>query len=374
MIVALLTLLTAMRLTSSQASDARRSREAEKFDLSVTSASSRIIGGEDATLGAFPWMAAVLESYSGSGDATDHLLCSGVLVAPRHVMTAGNCMTEEDSSASRREITFLIGAVDLSRWEEESATFRGLRYTPQLLGWNQMRWETKSTGSTDFAVVQLMSSVDLPYLSIASSVVESSTTLAGWGNVDGRENRPSTLQYLDDVPLLDDAECEAVDATYETSGERCAGSISGQGGCSGDVGGPLMVENSARSTRFELVGILVRTNTTCASGSPDVYFDAVSGKALVEDYMCGEGVPCPEWSSPATPPPSPKLTPQPMPEPTPHQNPTIMPPSDQTHAPTRLPSPAPTPLPSPLPSRLPTPVPSHLPSLLPTALPSQFSM
>lgn len=50
---------------------------------------SRIYGGETPTLGEFPWMALLGYGF------TDNVkfMCAGALIGPRHVLTAGHCVT-----------------------------------------------------------------------------------------------------------------------------------------------------------------------------------------------------------------------------------------------------------------------------------------
>ncbi|KAH9642611.1 hypothetical protein HF086_011204 [Spodoptera exigua] len=56
----------------------------------------RVVGGVDAALGDFPWMA--LLGYKSKRTGTTNWLCGGSLISSRHVLTAAHCIHnhEED--------------------------------------------------------------------------------------------------------------------------------------------------------------------------------------------------------------------------------------------------------------------------------------
>jgi len=325
-----------------------------------------VVGGEDASLGQFPWMVAVLGAYPGSGSALQNQYCGAVLVAPNAALSAKHCFLDEDGNTYDFTFSFLVGARSLRSWESETPSFGGYAYAPQVVGWSEIYVHTVY----DSAIVVFDAAVDIPYVTVASTVEASLATLSGWGNIDNSDTQPSILQFLDDVPLVDDAEC-FIDPSFIPEAERCAGySTPGRGACVGDSGGPLLVANSSTDAGYELVGNVIRGTTTCAIGYPDMYYDPVAFKADMEALYCGGD--CLPWTAPdatdydPTPQPFRRATPSPtirhFPEPTRPPMPAPKPtrPNRQPE-PTRPPMPVPKPTrqpkPDPKPTRLPMPAP-----------------
>ena len=66
---------------------------------------SRVIGGQDAAKGAWPWQAGIYRR--------DYFICGGTLIAPNWVLTAAHCVVSGGSVASASDFEVVVG--DLHR-------------------------------------------------------------------------------------------------------------------------------------------------------------------------------------------------------------------------------------------------------------------
>ncbi|KAG1669931.1 Serine proteinase stubble [Nymphon striatum] len=225
---------------------------------------SRIVGGDDAEYGQFPWQAYVRVGRSR---------CGGALVGFRHVVTAAHCVARAKS-----DITVILGDYMLNSEIEEypSARFKvsdvrihpNFRFTPQA-------------DRYDVAVLILDRRVryrpnirpiclppkDRNYLGATGYA-------AGWGALSpGTKVRPNTLQVVD-VPIITNKDCEVwhkrKSITVKLHPEMmCAGfERGGKDSCQGDSGGPLMVLDRGY---WYLVGIVSAGYSCAKEYQPGIY-------------------------------------------------------------------------------------------------------
>ncbi|XP_030368852.1 uncharacterized protein LOC115619961 [Scaptodrosophila lebanonensis] len=235
------------------------------ISLAKQTAQRRIVGGDDAGFGSFPWQA-----YIRIGSSR----CGGSLISRRHVVTAGHCVAR----ATPRQVHVTLGDYVInSAVEPLSAYTFGVRridvhpyfkFTPQA-------------DRFDVSVLTLERTVHfMPHIAPICLPEKNEDFLgkfgwaAGWGALNpGSRLRPKTLQAVD-VPVIENRICER---WHRQNGINvviyqemmCAGYRNGgKDSCQGDSGGPLMHEKNGR---WYLIGV-VSAGYSCASrGQPGIY-------------------------------------------------------------------------------------------------------
>jgi secreted trypsin-like serine protease len=210
----------------------------------------RIIGGEPADLGEYPFMVALLyEPINGTDYQKQY--CGGSLIGSRWVLTAAHCV---DFVESPDEIAVAVNRTELDSTQGTRVDVKAIFIHPDYL--------TSATGNPDVALIELAKPVrgvqPIRLAGAGDDVYETAGTLLtviGWGNttMTGQPNFPNELQELQ-VPVVSDAECDrAYQGGVVVEVELCAGDR-GVDSCQGDSGGPLFVTTS--SGAYVQVGVV----------------------------------------------------------------------------------------------------------------------
>ncbi|XP_021201759.3 uncharacterized protein LOC110384676 isoform X1 [Helicoverpa armigera] len=253
--------------------------------VSKQTAQRRIVGGDDAGFGTFPWQA-----YIRIGSSRCNMLmsifeligwkqcwierCGGSLISRRHVVTAGHCVAR----AQPRHVRVTLGDYVINSAAEPLPAYT---FGVRTIKVHPLFKFTPQADRFDVAVLTLDRNVHyMPHIAPICLPERGSDFLgqygwaAGWGALSpGSRLRPRTLQAVD-VPVLDNRVCER---WHRANGINvviypemlCAGYRGGgKDSCQGDSGGPLMLE---RSGRWYLIGV-VSAGYSCASrGQPGIY-------------------------------------------------------------------------------------------------------
>ena len=236
----------------------------------------RIIGGQPADFGEYPFMVALLfEPIQGSD--FDKQYCGGSLIASRWVLTAAHCV---DFLESPDEVVVAVSRTNLDSTQGQRVAVRNFfihpDYDPNVI-------------SPDVALIQLARPVNgvapIQLAGTGDDRFEADGTLLtviGWGNTSttGQASFPDALREVV-VPVVGDARCDEVYhgfVTVET--QLCAGE-KGIDSCGGDSGGPLFATTSS-GTEIQ-VGI-VSYGIGCAKNRfPGVYTEVNS--PTVRDFI-----------------------------------------------------------------------------------------
>ncbi|OQV18454.1 putative Acrosin [Hypsibius exemplaris] len=235
----------------------------------------RIIGGNPALLGSWPWMVALVDSrYNGQ-------FCGGILVDEFWVLTAAHCIVDKAS----QNLILRIGATDFNATVGDPK--RGVDYTAAFTI-IQPSYDGNSF-TNDLAMIRLSRAVTfsnyvkpvcLPSLPPQDGLV---CYIAGYGlttpmqrkkrqvNVSGSG---SNLLMETDIPLVGQTTCQnffnqAFPGLIKlTNSHVCAGSVYpiAKDSCNGDSGGPLVCRRP--SGRYEVVGL---TSFGVGCGRSDVF-------------------------------------------------------------------------------------------------------
>ena len=198
--------------------------------------SSAVVGGRDASPGEFP---AVAEITFGP------FLCSGTLIAPDWVLTAGHCGSVTGAAVATPAswppllIDVRVGGVSQSDGEHRSVS-RVVMHPNYLL-----------TSGYDISLLQLSQSSTMAPTQVAGpgerSIWTAGTleTIVGWGATSEGGDLPDRLQ-AGRVPITTDPYCAGAYSDFDARTMVCAGFP--QGGvdtCQGDSGGPMFGKTSA---------------------------------------------------------------------------------------------------------------------------------
>ena len=227
----------------------------------AASPSSAVVGGTDAAPGEFP---SVAEITFGA------FACTGTLIDPTHVLSAGHC-----GSATGALVSSPVGwptpLIDVrigsnKAGEGEQVPVSAVTISPEYLG---------LTSRNDLSILTLSRpSVNAPTQVAGAgerSIWDPGTlaTIAGWGVTEEDGDLPDTLQKAQ-VPITTDAYCaEQYGSSFDPGTMVCAGYP--EGGidtCQGDSGGPLF--GSASGVR-RVVGVTSWGEGCAREDRPGVY-------------------------------------------------------------------------------------------------------
>lgn len=224
----------------------------------------RIVGGHNADLGEWPWIAALFNA--------GRQFCGGSLVDSTHILSAAHCVAHMTSWDVAR-LTVRLGDYNIRSPSETQHIERKVKRVVRHRGFD-MR-----TLYNDVAVLTLDQPVTftknihpicLPGAGGRSTYQGRVATVIGWGSLRESGPQPSVLQEVS-IPVWSNQECKLKYGNAAPGGivehMLCAGKAS-MDSCSGDSGGPLMVNENGRWTQ---VGI-VSWGIGCGKGQyPGVY-------------------------------------------------------------------------------------------------------
>ncbi|XP_022914993.1 proclotting enzyme-like [Onthophagus taurus] len=210
---------------------------------------NRIVGGHNADINAWPWMAALFNN--------GRQFCGGSLIDNIHILSAAHCVAHMSSWDVAR-LTVRLGDHNIhSNYEIQHVEKRVKRVV-------RHRGFDSRTLYNDVAVLTMDSPVTfskqirpicLPTASDGTTGrAGQRATVIGWGSLRETGPQPSILQEVD-IPIWSNTECRIKYGPAAPGGITehmlCAGQID-KDSCSGDSGGPLMI-NSGKWTQAGVV-------------------------------------------------------------------------------------------------------------------------
>ncbi|XP_045445381.1 proclotting enzyme-like [Melitaea cinxia] len=222
----------------------------------------RIVGGHNAELNEWPWIVALFNN--------GRQFCGGSLIDDSHVISAAHCVAHMTSWDVAR-LTARLGDYNIRTNSETQHVERKIKRVVRHRGFD-MR-----TLYNDVAILTLDQPVTFtknirPICLPSGGRAYSGqiATVIGWGSLRESGPQPSILQEVS-IPIWTNAECRLKYGSAAPGGivdhMICAGKAS-MDSCSGDSGGPLMVNEGGRWTQ---VGI-VSWGIGCGKGQyPGVY-------------------------------------------------------------------------------------------------------
>src|SRR5215217_8691882 len=226
----------------------------------IASPSSAVVGGSDASPGEYP---AVAEITFGP------FLCTGTLITPNWVLTAGHCSNitagtvASPASWPAPLISVRVGGVTQDDGERLGVS-RVVMHPDYLL-----------TSGYDISLLQLSSSSTMGPTQVAGagerSIWTAGTmeTIVGWGVTSEGGSPPDRLQEAQ-VPITTDSYCAGAYSDFDPQTMVCAGfPEGGVDTCQGDSGGPMFGRTSTGVLR--VVGTTSFGEGCARAGKPGVY-------------------------------------------------------------------------------------------------------
>uniref|UniRef100_A0A1B6KI46 limulus clotting factor C n=1 Tax=Graphocephala atropunctata TaxID=36148 RepID=A0A1B6KI46_9HEMI len=252
----------------------------------------RIIGGDEATLGQYPWIARLGYTYElDESNSVDTYECGGTIINSLYILTAAHCSPDivmlqlAEVRLGEHNVTSDPDCVD------------GVCAPPvqDIVVDEYLCHEDYDTKSyqNDICLLRLANPIQfnnyvtpicLPaYDTFLKASFDSSTMeVAGWGVTDIVTGKASTILLTLRVPIKTQFLCElAYSGRSEIINKQmCAGGVIGKDSCSGDSGGPLMAPFALNAPpRYFVVGIVSFGPRQCANtNTPGVY-------TKVSEYM-----------------------------------------------------------------------------------------
>ncbi|XP_055850614.1 serine protease 44 [Episyrphus balteatus] len=230
----------------------------------VSADQERIVGGQNSSPNEWPWVVVLFNKGKQ--------FCGGSIIDNVHVLTAAHCvarMTSWDVAG----LTAHLGDHNIRTSFEVQHVERRIKRLVRHKGFEF------STLHNDVAILTLDKPVSftreirpicLPYGSFRKSFTGQVATVAGWGSLRENGPQPSVLQKVS-IPIWSNIDCARKYGRAAPGGiiesMLCAGQAA-RDSCSGDSGGPLMINEGGTWTQ---VGI-VSWGIGCGKGQyPGVY-------------------------------------------------------------------------------------------------------
>jgi ribosomal protein L24E len=210
-----------------------------------------VVSGQSATNGQFPSTAQLVINFGRQAGG-----CTGTVIAPRWVLTAAHCITDERLVAQAAGSFAYVGDVG----------FLAGRQIPVTALFAHPEWTAR--GDTDVALVQLGADAGVPSMPLASTTdgleqPGTAAVFAGWGTTSAvGDVDPAVLQWTS-MSIVAPSRAYPAQLGYVLATPPSSAT------CFGDSGGPLM---ATAGGVLRVVGVLSGgAPCTPGSGIPDYY-------------------------------------------------------------------------------------------------------
>ncbi|GMF45719.1 unnamed protein product [Phytophthora fragariaefolia] len=223
---------------------------------------SRIIGGLDADIDNYPYVASVrIHGVT---------VCAATLITPQYLVTTAHCIkTAEVQMTASFDTEYSFGNDG-----ELVKIIKGFKHPL----YNKKK-HLYDVGLLKLEKPSKQKIAALPAVEGSDEKVGTMATVLGWGQTSEGSNS-FTLQQAD-LPIISNEECNKY-SSYKnrlTEGMLCAGNGKGKGSCRGDAGGPLIADDA-------LVGFVSWAGEMCGK-EPGVYTRVSYVLDYINDIISG---------------------------------------------------------------------------------------
>lgn len=241
----------------------------------------KIIGGYAAPVGAVPFIASLrapLRTRTIDGDnVTGEHFCGGVLISENVVLTAAHCVHKIKSR------TFPVHLGRNTREGIDEGRFEQFMVTDVRI---HESYDQEVPLNYDVALLVLSGKSKAPPVKLRRSEGCSAERPCNWGVVYGWGATDSLdissvsdrLMYVQ-VPILPRGMCKSVYGRSKiTQAMICAGGETGRDSCSGDSGGPLLMNG-------EVGGVVSFGPQDCGTSIPSIYTNVAMVTPWIDDQL-----------------------------------------------------------------------------------------
>ena len=245
----------------------------------IPASASAVVGGRDARPGELPAVASVTLGFAFG--------CTGTLIAPTWVLTAGHCGSLTGATGVSSPISWPTPLIDVRlnsitahNGDGEALTVKRAVIPPQYLGFEQ---------GYDVTLLELQAPASVAPVKIAGPAQTALwapgvlQTIAGFGVTSEGGEAPDVMQVAQ-VPTISDAQCAEQQSAFDALTMVCAGYP--QGGvdtCQGDSGGPMFGKTSGGE--YRVTGATSFGDGCARPNAPGVY--ARVGDAELRSFVAG---------------------------------------------------------------------------------------
>lgn len=239
---------------------------AYSFYSGIKTPQLRIVGGSTVSIADFPW-----QIYLQFGD----YMCGGSIIGRRWILTAAHCTQDENGPVDVADM-FIIAGQEYPT-EQSSGKYEIKSYTIHE------DYDTELY-TNDIAILELYEDIaveNASYINLISEeeVANGATdpgvmaSVTGWGLTNARRNIYAKDLQMAELPIVSNTTAAAVWGSLPET-MLMAGYLTGsQDACSGDSGGPLIVDVDGESKQ---VGVVSWGSTNC---------DTYGGYTRISSYM-----------------------------------------------------------------------------------------
>jgi len=255
----------------------------------------KIIGGSDASIHEYPWMAALKYEKDGR---LPQIACGGSLINQRYVLTAAHCLTQEWKLGKLIQVVLaeyhLLNTTDCVG--EVCVNASHIDIEKMIFHKNY----SSETNENDIGLIRLKDNIEysefirpicLPTtVGLVPSKPPDMLEISGWGET--LRARLSQIKQSLFVPVYDFTECKNKYSKLPNSNinlsesQLCAGGRNREDACKGDSGGALMKVFNKSDKRYVIEGVLSFGHSLCTEeGWPSVYSRVSSFESWIREHV-----------------------------------------------------------------------------------------